>query len=220
MAFQFTKERFLLCEGSDDKSFFEVLIETRELPEFQVCQTAETNRDQVGGIPGFQKALEKRGLEVISGFNEVKAFLFVVDNDFVNDSFSSLQRIVRSNGYTPPESPNKVGCLGGKPLAFLLVPNDRDKGGLEKLCLPAIYDKWPTAKDCVDNFLNCTGATSWSKGSSICKAQARAAIVGFNEDDPFKGIGHLLRQDVLSVRHQHFNQIYEFLSDFDRFVAG
>jgi hypothetical protein len=100
-----------------------------------------------------------------------------------------------------------------------MIPSAETEGNLETLCLPAIHDKWPKARECVHSFLECTGANSWTKKSSLRKATARAAAVGFNEPDPFQGIGHLFRHKTLSVMHPCFDRIAEFLQNFDRRVG-
>ena len=96
-----------------------------------------------------------------------------------------------------------------------MIPRHDEMGGLETLCLPAIHDKWPSAQQCVDNFLQCSGANTWTKLQSVGKARARAAAVGFNQDDPYKGLGLLFRDETLSVNHACFDEIRRFLLNFD-----
>ena len=96
-----------------------------------------------------------------------------------------------------------------------MIPRADVAGDLEKLCLPAIHDTWPLAEQCVTSFLQCTGATAWTKPASINKSRARAAAVGFYEPDPYKGIGHLFRNGTLSVLHNCFDEIALFLQNFD-----
>lgn len=210
---KFTKERFLLCEGDADKGFFEALIKNRGLPEFQVCCTAECNPERVGGNSGFVKSL--KGMEPIKGFPKLKALLFASDNDILGTSFKVVQDALTDNGYVPPSAYNTIGKMAGKPVAILMVPRHDMVGDLETLCLPAIYAQWTIAEQCVSSFLHCTGADTWGKRSSISKARARSATVGFNQDDPYKGIGHLFRNGTLSVNHACFNEITLFLQNFD-----
>jgi hypothetical protein len=210
---KFEKERFLLCEGDDDKGFFEALIKKRQLPDFQVCHAAECNPEKIGGVPGFVRSL--LGMEAISGFRNLKALLLVSDNDVVGNSFHAVQRALTDNNYIAPTAHDKVGVMERKPVAILMIPGHDKVGDLESLCLPAIHERWPTAADCVGSFLECTGANHWTKRSSRSKANARAAAVGFNEPDPYKGIGHLFRNGTLSVHHPCFDEIGKFLQEFD-----
>jgi hypothetical protein len=208
----FTKTRFMLCEGDDDKGVLEALISARRLPEFQICHSAECNPQEVGGKTGFSGAV--RGMEALSGFRDLRALLIVTDNDTLT-SFAEAQRVFTNNGHTAPANPNAVGNMLGKPVAILMIPSNTVLGDLETLCLPAIHAKWPDANGCVTAFLQCTGANTWSKQSSISKARVRAAAVGFNEPDPYKGIGHLFRNGTLSANHACFDQIAIYLRDFD-----
>jgi hypothetical protein len=215
---KFTKSRFILCEGDDDKGFLETIIKERNLPEFQVCHAAEFNPQRAGGRSGFVKALE--GIEPLLGFSTIlRAILIVTDNDRLESSFRHTQQALISNNYTPPPSPRGVGMIADKPVAILMIPSNDTQGDFESLCLPAIFDKWPNAERCVTDFMNCTGASGWTKQASISKARARAAAVGFNEDDPYKGIGHLFRNGTFSTLHPCFNGIADFLRNFDTMVG-
>jgi hypothetical protein len=215
MDFRFTRARFILCEGDDDKGFLESLIHGRAgMPEFQVCHAAECNPQRTGGKTAFAKSLA--GIEPISGFEAVKALLLVLDNDVLGEAFAEAQKALADNGHTPPATPDGIGQVAGRPVSILMIPRYDIAGDLELFSLPAIHERWPIAEGCVDAFLRCTGANGWGdKPGSLNKARARSAIVGCNKDDPYKGIGHLFRQGVLSVMNPCFNEIAEFLQNFD-----
>lgn len=216
MAASFTKPRFLLCEGEADKRVFEALIRERNLPEFQIVHAAEWGG--VGGRSGFPKAM--KDIHVLSGFDSVQNMLLVSDNDALNTSFGEVQRALKDNGYEPPNAPEEVGRVREKPVMALMIPSHDTVGDLESLCLPAIYARWPNAERCVEAFLDCTGALGWAKRSSLSKARARSAAVGFYEDDPYKGIGILFETGVLSTANACFDGIAEFLRNFDSLCAG
>lgn len=212
---RFTKPRFLLCEGDDDKGFFEALIAGRQLPEFQICHSAQCNPEETGGKHGFSKSLRAKRWEVLSGWRDVKGILLATDNDKVGPAFAEAQKVLTDNGYVAPPNAAAVGNIAGKPTTILMIPGANVPGDLESLCLPAIHSTWPLAERCVTAFLQCTGANTWTKPGSINKSRARAAAVGFNEEDPYKGIGHLFRNRTLSVQHSCFDEIANFLSNFD-----
>jgi hypothetical protein len=217
----FTKSRFILCEGEDDKGFLETIIKERRIPEFQVRHAAECNSEGTGGKDGFVKALQ--GFEATTGFSDVlKALLIVTDNDEPWSSFQRIQQMltsIRKCECVPPETVKHVGTIAGKPLAVLMIPSADDEGNLETLCLPEIHDKWPAAKKCVSAFMECTGADKWTKRGSIHKTRARSAVVGFHENDPYKGIGYLFRSGMLSTLNPCFNGVAEFLQNFDKLVG-
>lgn len=209
----FTKTRFALCEGNDDKGVLEALISARGLPDFQICHSAECNPQGTGGKHGFLGAI--KGMEALSGFRNLRALLIVTDNDTLQTSFAEAQRALTDNGHTAPANPAAVGSLLGKPVAVLMIPSHNAVGDLETLCLPAIYAKWPAAQGCVTDFLNCTGANAWVKRSSVSKARARSAAVGFYEPDPYKGIGYLFKNETFSVHHPCFDGVAAFFRNFD-----
>jgi hypothetical protein len=217
MSFQFIKERFLLCEGDDDKAFLETLLRTRAgLPDFQVCHAAECNGKAVGGRSGFEWSLS--GLKPIKGFDAVKAFAIATDND-KETSFAEVQSALAANGHVAPSSLSETGDIHGKPVAVLMLPSSTEYGDLEYLCWPEVARVWPDAVQCVTDFLRCTGADKWTKKSSFNKAKARAAIVGSYENDPYKGIGHLFRMGVLSTSNSCFDGVANFFASFDRRVG-
>ena len=216
MPFDFVKPRFLLCEGDDDKGFLETLIKEHALPDFQVCAAAECNAQKQGGRSGFRLSLDS-GIQVLSGFGQLRAILIVSDNDKAG-SFAEVQAELAFNGHTPPVSTDTVGTVFGKPVAVLMVPAD-GQGDLEKVCFPEICRVWPKANECVSAFMACTGADKWAKPASINKARARAASVGFYEPDPFKGIGHLFRNGTLSTANACFEPLVGFLKAFDAMVG-
>lgn len=206
-----------MCEGDDDKAFFEALIATRHLPDFQICRADECNTKGsdgkgVGGRSGFEHSLG--GLKPIKGYKDVKAILIVSDNDKA-DSFAEVQAAFTKNGHAAPATPADLGSIDGKPSVVLMIPTATQHGDLESLCLPEIHRVWPAAPPCVDQFMACTGSDKWQKQSSINKARARAVIVGFHEDDPYRGIGPLFRKRLLDPSNSCFDQVANFLRSFD-----
>ena len=222
MALEFNKPRFLLCEGPDDKKFFQTLLAQRAgMPDFQVCHAAEFNNVGQGGRSGFRLSLDS-SVRILSGFGGLKAILIVSDNDRAS-SFQEVQQELTAAGHTPPATVNDLGTLLGKPVAVLMMPSANIFGDLESLSLPAIYQTWPKARICVPLFLRCTGAlkyfggANWTKPSSVNKARARAASVGFYEDDPYKGLGLLFQNGTIPVGHSCFDEVADFLHQFDAF---
>jgi hypothetical protein len=218
--FEFTQPRFVLCEGPDDKQFLEMLTKRRPgIPEFQIRHAAECNDKQQGGRSGFRLCLNE-GIRALAGFSKLKAFLIISDNDEPS-SFSDVRDEIAAAGHAPPADANGVGDILGKPVAIRMIPNAIVLGDLESLSLPTIHETWPKARICVPLFLRCTGALTlfgkdnWPKRSSISKARARAATVGFNSDDPYKGVGHLFQRGTLSIHHSCFNELADFFRNFD-----
>lgn len=214
--YTFMGERFILCEGDDDKLFLEALINERSLPRFQIRHTGECS-DKGGGVDGFVHALN--GIETIVGFDRIRAILLVTDNDTIPRSFNGMKRRLRTLKQIPPNSPNDRFMICGKPGAFLMIPDSSTAGDLETLCWPAIVSKWPNAATCVTQFLKCTGADLWTKPSNLNKARLRSAIVGNNVADPYNTLGLLFKRGILSTTHSCFDVVAQFLADFDQLVG-
>jgi hypothetical protein len=86
------------------------------------------------------------------------------------------------------------------------------------MTLDVLIGKWPKSKDCVEAFLRCTGADKWNNQASKNKALSRAIIVGFNESDPYKGLGHLFRSGELSVLHPKLEWLVESFRRVDQLL--
>ena len=217
---QFSNDRFLICEGIDDKQFLTALVKKRRLPEFQICHAAEFNgwgegEQPIGGKSGIPKSLYR--IDVLSGFDSLKALLIVTDNDH-QKSWKELRKSLKGI-CTLPETPVEIGLIYGKPLAIFLIPSAAEYGDLETYCLPEVHRKWPRAESCVNTFLDCTGASMWEKKASKNKAKFRAATVGFYQPDPFKGLGYRLGNEALSADNPRFDELAQFLKDFDSLVG-
>lgn len=220
MAPQFICSRFLICEGPDDKGFLESLVERHRLPDFQICHAAEFNGWDEGQIPtggksGIKKSLER--IDVLRGFEGLRAVLIITDNDHAK-AFRDLQKELKGI-CTVPDSPSVVGSIYGKPLAVFMIPSADECGDLETYCLPEIHRHWPRSEQCVTEFLTASRALQWTKQSSINKAKARAAVVGFHQPDPYKGVGHLFKSGVLETGNARFRPLIDFLNNFDAFVG-
>lgn len=213
---EFGLERFILCEGPHDKSFLETLIKERKLGSFQV----ETAYECVGkgGCEGFGPALE--GFEAVTGLEQLKGILIMTDNDNKQTFPKLLKQLVKA-GYNPTKSPF-LGEILGKPLVIVLVPDDKTYGDLEKLCLPALYSKWPKARECVEAYLKCTGAEKWSgkRDQQLNKAKVRSIIAGYYDADPYKGLGYLFKDNKSLARHKCFDRLADILGRFDQIIQN
>jgi hypothetical protein len=122
--YPFSEERFILCEGDDDKFFLEALIEERHLPRFQVRHTAESSGVRgSGGTSGFLNSLN--GIDALTGFDKLKGILLVTDNDKIPKSFNDMRRILKALKLTPPNTPTDILDICGKPGALLMIPSQR-----------------------------------------------------------------------------------------------
>ena len=212
----FKGERFILCEGRADKDFLDSLINGRKLPPFQIRQASEFTEGKTGGRPAFGTFIE--GCPALTGFQDLKGIAIVTDNDD-EQTLNSIEKELAKYGYSPPKQPKSLGGIGDKPAIIILIPDDANYGNLETFCLPVLYDTWPTARECIESYLQCTGAMGWEKQHELCKAAVRSIIAGYNENDPNKGLGDLFKKGILSVMHPCFDRLADTLNHFDEIVS-
>jgi hypothetical protein len=205
--------RFVLCEGDDDKGLLETIAALPEMPKIQVRHSAECNESRTGGRSGFEHAI--REFPIVSNYKRVTGFVFVTDNDNANAFKETCQKLHHCQ---VPESSDGIGKLDGKPFKIVLWP-DTEYGDLEKLCLEVLRSKWPQSKDSVEEFLKRTGADSWASQANRNKAYSRATIVGYNEPDPYKGLGHLFRKGDLSVLHPRLEWLVKWFREVDNLLG-
>jgi hypothetical protein len=170
---------------------------------------------KAGGKTGFWPAL--KAFDVQAAFKNLKGIAIVTDNDTVNTCLE-MERELKKCGYIPSQT-ECVGMFNGVPLVLILIPDKDTIGNLETLCMPCLCQEWPNAERCVDEYLNCTGATSWSKQKELPKAKARSIIAGHFQDDPNKGLGYLFNKINHLVGHACFNQLADTLHRFDEIIA-
>jgi hypothetical protein len=219
------EERIILCEGRRDKLFLEVLIQEHALPGFQVKHAAECNKTRenptgTGGVDGFGRALQS--LVAMTGFRHLKGIVIVTDND-KESSIKELGQKIRKCAkagkyeYRSTKTANLI-VVANTPVLIVPIPDDTC-GNLETLCLPVLYDYWPRAEECVQRFLECTGATKWTKQHQLDKARVRSIISAHYEKEPDMGLGELFKKsNLLSTRHDCFLQLIKTLSDFDEII--
>lgn len=207
-------KRVIICEGEHDKHFLDALIKRRSLPDFQILDAYKCCRK--GGKDGLAPALN--GLSVLTGFDGLRGVAIITDNDDEKalETIETKLRVLDKYVSTEP----RMGRMAGIPVVTILIPDYHNQGNLEDLCLPALYEKWPKAKECVRAYLDCTGAIAWEKQKELCKAVVRSIISGFYENDPYKGLGYLFRDNKELADHSCFNGLANILTHFDEIIEG
>lgn len=133
----------LVVEGKDEELFFGALIKHLGLESFQILP--------IGGKDKLQQSLQ--ALAKASGFHEV-AFLGIVrDADADPEaSFQSVKKALQNANLPAPEHPEVT--VGEKPrVAVLILPEARERGTLEDLCLKAVEQD--PAMSCVEQYFQC-----------------------------------------------------------------
>ena len=212
------ERRVILCEGKGDKVFFERLIANRGLPQFTVIYPNDQRETAPGGRSGFPQRL--KALQVESGFSNIMGILVTSDNDEdPNRSFGDIQAKLReAGGFGVPVQPSIAARSqdGFPTVVVLMLPRTGQQGNLETLCLPAIYDRWPNIKTCLDEFAMCAGVEAWPIGKASLM-RLRSMIAAVCRSDPNTGLPYAWSrtEELIPLEHNCFDHIADLIRDFD-----
>lgn len=217
-----TLPRLIVCEGPSDEAFFRALINARQLPEFSIRQTGESNAEGGGGITRFGDFL--KGIPSWNGFYQLTDIILVADNDLTpRENFDNVCDQISSvdpYGGPPQQYPvpsRPLETVAGPPnITVLMVPSENEPGVLETLCLTAAVVVAPDITACTDRFANCTSADIWENPNNLTKMKLRSLLTAQNERNPFIGLGMVWDQNtgLIPLNHQVFDPIVDFLGGF------
>ncbi|EMB24805.1 MULTISPECIES: DUF3226 domain-containing protein [Treponema] len=128
-----TSSYLLLVEGKDEYHFFNALLEFLTIKKVQV--------HDVGGKDKFKKKMTS--FVKIPGFSNVKKLGFVRDaeKESAKRAFDSICDILKANELPCPKSIGKVEYSEDTEITqigIFIMPNNKDEGMLENLCLSSI----------------------------------------------------------------------------------
>lgn len=204
--------RLLICEGREDKFFFERLIEVRNLHRFSI-------RD-AGGRTKFASAINAFRLERPKEFQSLRGILIAADND--DDRRERFQRTcsqieeVFGPGTAPTQPLQPTRTI--PPVTVLMIPwVDRD-GHLELLCREAARHANRQIGADVDTFMGLLHSDRWPSDSRRGKTWLRVCLAAACERDPFVPLGLVFRespyQQLIPVDHPSFQAIADILAKF------
>jgi hypothetical protein len=210
--------RLLICEGPEDKFFFERLIQIRSLPRYHIWH-AGVERGAHGGNTKFAQAIETFQLERPKTFASLSKIVIAADNDeSPTDSFANVCAQI-DEFFGAGSAPKKAleFTKTRPPVMAMMIPRFGEKGHLEKLCGAAARDADKTIGNHVDTFMSLVKAETWNDESRLTKAWLRVDLAVRCKNDPFIPLGVLFterRHDHLIPLHAHssFNEIAKALS--------
>ncbi len=213
MGIKITESRVIVCEGKGDVAFFEHLIQKRGLPGFQVLPADGKDR--------YERVLV--ALSAAPGFEGISGILVVGDNDLDPPAaFRNIQQqIGAAGGYGVPNHPSEpVKSAGFPAVVVMMVPSPEGIGCLETLLIGAVYDVRPNLKPCVDAYAACTHADAWNEVEQS-KMNLQVLISGVCRSDPNTPVSYAWsrNEDIIPLDRPCFDQIADFLAEFDQFVA-
>jgi hypothetical protein len=206
--------RLLVCEGAEDKLFFERLITVRQLPWFYIAD-AKGNGEFAAAIRAFQ-------VSRTADYNSLREILIVADNDDCpRDRFANVRtQIDRVFGTgTAPDAPlQKTPRTATRAAAItvLMIPWANEQGHLERMCVEAARDADKNIAAHVDTFMDLIRAESWRNESRFGKAWLRTNLAARCSRDPFIALGRVFTEarynGLIPVDHSSFDRIAEVLS--------
>ncbi|HVP44382.1 MAG TPA: DUF3226 domain-containing protein [Terriglobales bacterium] len=214
------RNRLIVCEGQSDCAFFSHLIEARGLPDFDVFHPGSHGAVDVGGRAAFGEFLT--GISATPGFDRLRGILVVSDNDIdPGKSFNEVCAHIRNAGLAVPAEPLKPAFPAhGPAVIIMMLPATGVEGNLEALCLPAAYDRNPGISECLEQYCICTQTNEWETGKAS-KMRLRALFSVAFRTDPNTSLVHAWNrtEDVIPLAHASFDNIANFLRDFDTTIT-
>lgn len=173
----------LLCEGPDDREFFNLLIQTRGLQRFRVKHNG-TKHDLAGGNTKFRSGLEAY-YELPGGLKKFDKVLIVSDND--DDPQASFELVrgqaERFFGFAP-NAPGQV--MNGPPIVMIqMIPENGKTGDLETLCIEAAKRTDNPMAGHVDTFAALARTENWASDTKKGEMWLRTNLAARCERDPF-----------------------------------
>ena len=130
--FQIKSDALLLVEGKDEYQTFQALLKKMNINDVQIYDV-EGNNNFANKIPRLFKS---------SGFQQIKKLGFVRDaeQNEAKSAFDSICHVLEcSNIFNHvPRNIGKVEKIGSFKVGIFIMPNNKDKGMLETLCLQSI----------------------------------------------------------------------------------
>jgi hypothetical protein len=196
------KPNILAVEGKDELNFFTALIEYLHLTDIQI-----------ENIEGKDKFKLEFSLLVQSErfYDIVKNIGFVRDaeKNEATAAFQSISGILNTFNLPAPQTPNSVIDQDGRKVAIFIMPNNKDSGMLEDLCIES--RKTDPIWHCVEAFLNCYNPLIEKDKYNISKAKIGAFL---STRVPIeKELGYAAQHHVWDFDNPCFNPVKEFLTN-------
>jgi hypothetical protein len=138
-----TSKKVLFVEGQDEINFFGELLKYIGITDVQIIS--------YGGKDNLRNELKT--ITKIPNFSKVQLFGIVRDADNnIEDAFKSICQILKNNNYMPPDKPNTFSS-GAPKVGIYIMPNNKDDGMLEDLCLKTVKDS--PLIECIEELIEC-----------------------------------------------------------------
>ena len=178
---QITSRKVIVVEGPDDDKFFECLLKSLGVADFDIRFVGGKNEFR-NKLPALKR---NRGFFDADGSCYVTHFVVIRDRNS-DDAFRSIANTLKKEGFTPSEKPGQFSDDHPK-VGIFIMPGETIEGTmLEDLCLETVNDR--PAMKCVDEFSSCVSALK-TKPKNISKAKAQAFLASQPEFANSVGLG-------------------------------
>ncbi len=190
--------RLLAVEGRDEQEFMERLLEAMKLDG-----TIEVRN--LGGNEQFPSGL--KALKAMTGFGSVEV-LGVIRDAEGNPARSAFDSVVTALKGAALPAPAVLGAVAAGPprVSVYILPNCRDAGMLEDLCLDAAGGD--PAMPCVEAFVECVANLPGSP-RNVSKARMGAFLASRAEF--VREVGRAAQKGAFDLDHPAFDGLRSFL---------
>ena len=143
---QITGKKLLIVEGKDEVEFLRIFLDEKNIQGIQIIDSK--GRDT---LINFLQELQK-----IPDFNTLTSLAIIQDADDKppNVRFDSICSTLKRCKLSAPD---KIGLFteSTPKIGIFIIPDGKNKGMLESLCLSTVESKEKETMKCIDEFMNC-----------------------------------------------------------------
>ena len=192
-------QKLLIGEGTDDAYFFRAFVKHLQLDDIQVLDYAGKSN-----LSEFIKSLP-----VLPGFGQLRSIGITRDADTdAAAAFQSIRDALERASLPVPLCLAKVAA-GTPNVSVFILPNCKDPGMLEDLCIESIKSKpeWV----CVDAFFDCVERQMKRRPKPSTMSKARTRVWLTTCDEPDKLIGQAAEAGYWEWTHPAFSSLESFV---------
>lgn len=187
----------LFVEGHDEVNFFSAFLST--------ITSTRIHIEQLEGKSNFAKKMP--ALKLTPGFDDIRRIALVRDaDDNPKAAFDSLCATLESNSLPKPGAPGTFSKRTRPTVGIFIMPNNRDRGMLESLCLDAFPQREIVA--CAEECIACARQRAGATIKDVAKVQLGMALLASVGQSR---LGLAARKGALDFHHSAFTDLREFL---------
>ncbi len=201
MAYQgISSKNILAVEGKDEVNFFNALLKHQEIKNIQLID--------IGGKDQFKFKFE--ALSILDNFQDIEKIGFVRDAEEkeAHHAFKSICKVLSDHSFPTPSEINSIAD-GFPKVGVFIMPNNKDAGMLENLCLESIRNTYQ--EKCIDLFFECVERYCLGEFSRLNLPKSKL-LSYFSMKSPYvNSLGIAALKDHFDFDHECFNKIKGFL---------